>query len=250
MKLAMDRIVTRTLLYSSRRISSAAMQTSANGMTMSFIRMKHSFPTLKVNQDRLMEAIHSSSEFGAAHRYGQAITETGMARLSLNDADKQVRDWFKETVESMGCSYSVDQMGNQFALRRGKQSNKPPTMMGSHLDTQPTGGRYDGILGVNAGIEALKVLRENDVTTEGDVGIVNWTNEEGARFPMMAVSSGVWAEAVPLEKAWNLAEVGAGEDGVTRTMKEELTRIGYLGEQRASYTAFPFAAYFELHIGM
>lgn len=171
-----------------------------------------------------------------------------MSRLSLNDADKKVRNWFTESAEALGCSVSVDQMGNQFAIRPGKNTSAPPVMMGSHLDTQPTGGRYDGILGVNAGLEALRVLHENNVATEGSVGVVNWTNEEGARFPMMAVSSGVWAEAIPLETAWNLAEVNPGEDGKKKTMKQELERIGFLGSQPASYQANPFAAHFELHI--
>ena len=146
-----------------------------------FIKMKHDFAALKVNQDRLMKAIHDGCEYGQAHRYGNDSTETGMARLSLNDADKQVRDWFKAKVESLGCKYSVDQMGNQFAVRPGKNLTAAPVMMGSHLDTQPTGGRYDGILGVNAGLEALQVLHEHKVETEGSIGVVNWTNEEGAR---------------------------------------------------------------------
>lgn len=175
-------------------------------------------------------------------------TETGMARLSLNDADKQIRDWFMATAETLKCKTSVDQMGNLFAVRPGKNPTAPPIMMGSHLDTQPTGGRYDGILGVNAGLEVLKVLHENNVETEGSIGVVDWTNEEGARFPMMAVSSGVWAEAIPLETAWNLEEVSPGEDGHRRTMKQELERIGYLGPQPASYKAMPMAAHFELHI--
>lgn len=195
-----------------------------------------------------MSAIHEGCEFGQAHRYGQDSTETGMARLSLNDADKQVRDWFKASVEAIGCKYSVDEMGNQFAVRPGKNRTASPVMMGSHLDTQPTGGRYDGILGVNAGLEALRVLHEHQIETEGPIGVVNWTNEEGARFPMMAVSSGVWAEAVPLDKAWDLEEVSASGDGTKHTMKQELERIGYLGKQKASYRAFPFAAHFELHI--
>lgn len=218
------------------------------GTRSPFIKMKHDFAALKVNQSRLMDAIHESCQYGHAYPYGDHPTETGMARLSLNDADKQVRDWFRQTVESLGCRYSVDQMGNQFAVRPGKNQNAPPVMMGSHLDTQPTGGRYDGILGVNAGLEALRVLHEHNVQTEGGVGVVNWTNEEGARFPMMAVASGVWAESIPLNKAWNLAEVSASADGTKRTMKQELERIGYLGEQAASYKEFPFAAHFELHI--
>lgn len=98
-----------------------------------------------------------------------------MARLALDDSDKAVRDWFIETAKSLGCKTSVDQMGNLFAIRPGKNSSAPPVMMGSHLDTQPTGGRYDGILGVLAGLEVLQVLQENKVETEGSVGVVNWT---------------------------------------------------------------------------
>lgn len=98
-----------------------------------------------------------------------------MARLSLDNSDKAVRAWFLETAKSLGCRTSVDQMGNLFAIRSGKNNTAPPIMMGSHLDTQPTGGRYDGILGVLAGLEALKVLEENGIETEGNVGVVNWT---------------------------------------------------------------------------
>ncbi|RMZ79321.1 hypothetical protein DV737_g3453, partial [Chaetothyriales sp. CBS 132003] len=209
---------------------------------------KHGFSALKVNEARLMNNIHDGCEFGAAWRYGDDPTETGMARLALNDADKQVRDWFAKTTKALGCKVKIDQMGNMFAIREGKNKTAPPIMMGSHLDTQPTGGRYDGILGVNSGLEVLRVLEENNYETEGSVGVVNWTNEEGARFPMMAVSSGVWAEAIALDTAWNLAEVTAGADGKARTMKEELERIGYVGETKASYQENPMAAHFEVHI--
>lgn len=95
--------------------------------------------------------------------------------MSLNDADKHVRDWFSKTAKSIGCKVSVDQMGNMFAVREGKNKSAPPVMMGSHLDTQPTGGRYDGILGVNAGLEVLRVLADHNYETEGSVGVVNWT---------------------------------------------------------------------------
>jgi acetylornithine deacetylase/succinyl-diaminopimelate desuccinylase-like protein len=98
-----------------------------------------------------------------------------MARLALNDADKSIRHWFLEQAESMGCKTSVDQMGNLFAIRLGRNQSTPPIMMGSHLDTQPTGGRYDGILGVNAGLEVLRVLHENDIQTENSIGVVDWT---------------------------------------------------------------------------
>lgn len=98
-----------------------------------------------------------------------------MARLSLNDDDKKVRHWLIEQAEAIGCEVTVDQMGNIFAVRPGKNAKAAPVMMGSHLDTQPTGGRYDGILGVHAGLEALRTLHENGYQTEGPVGLVNWT---------------------------------------------------------------------------
>jgi hypothetical protein len=101
-------------------------------------------------------------------------TDTGMSRLTLSDDDKKVRDWFVETTRSLGCKVTVDAMGNIFAIRPGRLDG-PPTLVGSHLDTQPTGGRYDGILGVQAGIEMLKILEEHDVETEFPVGVVNWT---------------------------------------------------------------------------
>jgi hypothetical protein len=103
-----------------------------------------------------------------------ASTETGMSRLSLSDADKQARDWFVRTTQDLGCSITIDAMGNTFAVRPGRRDS-PPICVGSHLDTQPSGGRYDGILGVLAGVEMLKVLNDNDVETEYPVGVVNWT---------------------------------------------------------------------------
>ena len=137
-------------------------------------------------------------------------------------------------------------MGNQFAVRPGLNNDEHPTYAGSHLDTQPTGGRYDGILGVTAAVEMLKTLNDNWIETMYPIGVVNWTNEEGARFPMSMVSSGVWAESVPLERAHNLKSVIPAND--IATMKSELERIGYLGEVPASYKSTPMAAHFELHI--
>lgn len=97
-----------------------------------------------------------------------------MSRLSLSDTDKQARDWFKEVTESLGCTVTVDEMGNQFAVRPGKKEG-PPTYAGSHLDTQPTGGRYDGILGVTAALGMLRTLNEQNIETEYPIGVVNWT---------------------------------------------------------------------------
>ncbi|KAI9889224.1 MAG: hypothetical protein M1814_005673 [Vezdaea aestivalis] len=166
-----------------------------------------------------------------------------MSRLSLSDADKDVRDWFVRTTRQLNCTVRVDGMGNIFAVRKGRREG-PPTFAGSQLDTQPAGGRYDGVLGVLAGLEALRVMEENQVETEYPVGVINWTNEEGARFPISMVSSGVWAGAVPLEVAYDCKEVG-GESG---TMKSELTRVGYLGDVEANHRANTIGAHFELHI--
>ncbi|KAI0148438.1 hypothetical protein GGR57DRAFT_240808 [Xylariaceae sp. FL1272] len=167
-----------------------------------------------------------------------------MSRLALSDADKQARDWIADTTTSLGCDIKVDSMGNMFAVRPGRQGGLA-TFAGSHLDTQPTGGRYDGILGIQAGIEMLQVLKENHVETEFPVGVVNWTNEEGARFPISMVSSGVWAGDISEEKAHALREVSGNG---TVTMRSELERIGYLGTVPASYKSTPMAAHFELHI--
>ncbi|KAK3399492.1 hypothetical protein B0T20DRAFT_199415 [Sordaria brevicollis] len=179
-----------------------------------------------------------------------------MNRLALTDADKNVRDWFVEEAKGLGCQVCVDEMGNIWATRPGMStpSGLPPVMMGSHLDTQPRGGRYDGILGIMAGLEVLRSLEETGTKTWRPIGIVCWTNEEGARFPISMVSSGVWTGCVPLSTAHSLTEVfasgGPGEEkgGGRKTIRQELERIGYLGEQKCDWREMPMAAHFELHI--
>lgn len=202
------------------------------------------FAAVKINRKRLWRDLHETCQWGMGERWGEEATDIGMSRLTLSDADKQVRDWFIKTTESLGCSTKVDAMGNIFAIRPGKNNSAAPTYAGSHLDTQPTGGRYDGILGVHAGIEALKTMNDHKIETEYPTGVINWTNEEGARFPISMVASGVWAGAIPIEKAYSLVEVGGG----SATQKSELERIGYLGDLDASYKANPIGAHFELHI--
>ncbi|CAG8202457.1 unnamed protein product [Penicillium salamii] len=173
---------------------------------------------LKINSERLWNTLHQTCEWGAAHRYGESPTETGMARLTLNDEDARVRRWFAKEVEKLGCTLSIDQMGNMFAKQSGRLGSPAPMIaMGSHLDTQPRGGRYDGILGVMAALEVLRTMKENNFQTNYDVGVVNWTNEEGARFPKSMCSSGVWAGAIPIQKA-------------------------------DAATGYPLGAHFELHI--
>ncbi|KAG9840000.1 N-carbamoyl-L-amino acid hydrolase, partial [Aureobasidium melanogenum] len=226
-------------IVSGKRHFSSSLQWNKELKTMS----EEEVSGLKVQEQRLMRDLHETCEWGKGERWGSAPTETGMSRLALSDTDKQARDWFAETTKSLGCKVIVDAMGNQFAIREGLKEG-PPTVAGSHLDTQPTGGRYDGILGVTAGIEMLRTLHDNDITTTFPVGVVNWTNEEGARFPISMVSSGVWAGAIPLSHAHDLKEVGTG----SATMKSELQRIGYLGDKDCSHETMPLAAHFELHI--
>ncbi|KAF8505343.1 hypothetical protein BU17DRAFT_78212 [Hysterangium stoloniferum] len=195
-----------------------------------------------INSQRLNEAIHLTSAWGAAHRWGSLDTETGMARLALSDDDATVRRWFVAQTTALGCKVTIDQMGNTFAVLPGRRDG-PPTAIGSHLDTQPTGGRYDGVLGVLSGLEALRTIVENKITTNYPIAVINWTNEEGARFPKSLCASGVWAGAIPLEDGWNLKEVAGNA-----TQKSELERIGFLGATPCSYKSLPLAGHFELHI--
>ncbi|KAF7595309.1 hypothetical protein BBP40_006558 [Aspergillus hancockii] len=200
---------------------------------------------LKINANRLWETLHETCEWGAAHSYGKNSTDTGMARLTLTDDDARVRHWLDNEVKKLGCTLHVDQMGNMFARQKGRlNSSAPMIAMGSHLDTQPRGGRYDGILGVMAALEVLRTMKENGYQTNYDVGLVNWTNEEGARFPKSMCSSGVWAGGIPIQQAWNLRDIH--DSNVT--LRSELERHGYLGEIPCSVDGFPLGAHFELHI--
>ncbi|OAA66357.1 Amidase, hydantoinase/carbamoylase [Akanthomyces lecanii RCEF 1005] len=202
-------------------------------------------PTLRINAARLHETLHHTCQWGFAHRYGDGPTETGMNRLALTDDDMAARMWFRGAMEDLGAEVTIDQLGNMFAQKSGKtKSSAPMIAMGSHLDTQPRGGRYDGILGVVAAVEAMRTLQENNYETHFDVGVVNWTNEEGARFPMSMMASGVWAGKIPLQTAWNTRDVFDR----SKTVKSELERLGLIGSVACSHDAYPISAHFELHI--
>jgi hydantoinase/carbamoylase family amidase len=133
-------------------------------------------------------------------------------------------------------------MGNIFAIRPGQNNHLPPIGIGSHLDTQPTGGKYDGILGVTCGMEVLKTIHTNNITTYAPLAIINWTNEEGARFPPAMLASGVWGGAFTTEYGHTRTD----PDGLT--LKQELEKIGFLGDVPCSYEANPLSAHFEVHI--
>lgn len=199
---------------------------------------------LSIVQGRLLKSIHFTAQYGAKGVWGGASTETGVCRLALSDLDKMVRDWFVSETKKLGCEIKVDAIGNIFSIYPGKNDGVP-TAIGSHLDTQPTGGRYDGVYGVLAGLEVLKIFRENSFVPNYPVAVVNWTNEEGARFPKATMASSLWAENVSEESIMNLESI---TDQKPVTVEQELTRIGYRGEIPASYKENPLAAHFELHI--
>lgn len=130
---------------------------------------------LRANKDRLANDLHHSCQWGPGVRWGDGPTDTGMQRLSLSEDDKKVRNWFIATTKALGCEITVDEMGNIYAVKPGKRRDVAPVLIGSHLDTQPTGGRYDGILGVLSGIEALKMMNDMGLETVGGLGVVDWT---------------------------------------------------------------------------
>ena len=187
---------------------------------------------LAIDAERLWGEIMETAAIGST-------AKGGVCRLTLTDLDRQVRDWFKARAETLGCTVTTDDMGAMFARRQGT-ADVPPIAFGSHLDTQPTGGKFDGVLGVLAALEALRTLVEAGYETYAPIEVVNWTNEEGSRFAPAMVSSGVFGGAI--EKAW--AESRTDRDGVT--FAEALKSIGYRGAEKCG--AHPLSAFFELHI--
>jgi beta-ureidopropionase / N-carbamoyl-L-amino-acid hydrolase len=188
---------------------------------------------LQIDAQRLWDSLMQTAQIGAT-------AKGGICRLTLTDFDRQVRDWFKAQCESLDCSVTIDEVGNMFARRAGKDSALAPIAMGSHLDTQPTGGKFDGILGVLGAFEALRTLHEAGYETNAPIEIANWTNEEGARFSPPMLASGVFAGVFTPEYAYSRTD----RDG--KTFGEELQRIGYRGAEKAG--AHRFGALFELHI--
>lgn len=200
---------------------------------------------LKVDSKQLVDTIHSTAQmFGAKGVWGPEPTQTGVCRLALSDLDKQVKDWFIEETTKLGCTIKIDECGNIFATYPGKYNDKAPIGMGSHLDTQPTGGRYDGIYGVLSGLQILRTLHANNYVPNYPICVVDWCNEEGARFPMSLMSSSVWAGKNTKEDIYALKDVF---DNKT-TVLEELNRIGYKGDVECSYEANPLHCHFEIHI--
>jgi beta-ureidopropionase / N-carbamoyl-L-amino-acid hydrolase len=179
--------------------------------------------------DRLWSTIMQMGEIGK-------ISDSGCCRLALTEEDRTARDQFGSWCEDAGCTLRVDPFGNMFAIRPGAGPSAPVILIGSHLDTQPHGGRFDGVLGVLAGLETLRALNDANINTEYSIAVVNWTNEEGVRFkPGLTGSKGF---AGLLDAATVEGEAGAD-------YLSELERIGYAGETSVD---LEILAYYELHI--
>jgi len=188
---------------------------------------------LRVNANRLRLSLEEMAKIGAT-------PGGGVQRLTLTDEDRQARDLFVKWLLEIECKVTVDEMGNIFGCRPGKDNSLALVMSGSHIDSQPRGGRFDGILGVMGALEVLRTLHENKVQTERPMVVVDWTNEEGSRFYPAMMASGVWAEAIQRDWAYDRRDITG------KRFEDELVRIGYKGD--APCRKFPVHAYYELHI--
>jgi beta-ureidopropionase / N-carbamoyl-L-amino-acid hydrolase len=188
---------------------------------------------LKINADRLWDSIHEIAKIGPGVRGGSN-------RQTLTDADGEGRKLFKRWCDEAGLTMGVDQMGTMFARREGTDPDALPVYVGSHLDTQPTGGRYDGVLGVLGGLELVRTLNDLNVKTKRPIVVVNWTNEEGTRFAPAMLASGVFAGVIDQDWAYERTD----HDG--KKFGDELKRIGWRGEEKVG--ARKMHAFFELHI--
>ncbi len=188
---------------------------------------------LTIHPQRLWDSLMETAQMGGTPK-------GGIKRLTVSDEDKRVRDWFKAECEKLGCVVEVDEVGNMFATRPGKRKDLAPIALGSHLDTQPTGGKFDGVLGVLGALEALRTLVDMGYETNAPIMIVNWTNEEGSRFAPAMLCSGVYAGVFTSDYAYSR------EDRQGIKLGDELERIGYKGQNKAG--AIKFSSMFELHI--
>ncbi len=188
---------------------------------------------LRLNGDRLWDSIHEIAEIGPG-------IAGGSNRQTVTDEDSEGRHLFQKWCEEAGCTMGVDQMGTMFATRAGTDPNALPVMVGSHLDTQPTGGRYDGVLGVLGALEIVRTMNDLDIKTKHPVCVVNWTNEEGTRFAPAMMASGVFAGVISQEDAY------AKTDAEGKRFGDELERIGWRGEEAVG--ARKMKAFLELHI--
>jgi beta-ureidopropionase / N-carbamoyl-L-amino-acid hydrolase len=195
--------------------------------------MKTSTAALRIDGQRLWGSLMELAQIGAT-------AKGGVCRLALTELDGQGRDLVTRWAREAGMTVTIDKIGNGFMRRAGKNNSLPPIVTGSHIDTQPTGGKFDGNYGVLAGLEVVRTLNDHCIETEAPIEVAFWTNEEGSRFVPVMMGSGAFAKAFTLEHAY------AAKDTEGKTVKAELERIGYLGTQEPG--DHPIGAYFETHI--
>ncbi|TAN29096.1 MAG: Zn-dependent hydrolase [Castellaniella sp.] len=188
---------------------------------------------LRINGQRLWDSLMSLAEIGAT-------IKGGVSRLALTDLDRQARDRFVQWAKDAGCTVRIDEIGNIFAHRAGADDDLPPVLAGSHIDTQPTGGKFDGNYGVLSGLEVMRTLNDQNIRTRAPIEVVVWTNEEGSRFVPVMMGSGVFVGAFPL------ADTLRQKDTTGCSVGEALEAIGYAGPTPARH--FPAQGYFEAHI--
>ena len=188
---------------------------------------------LRVNGKRLQNTLEEMAKIGAT-------PNGGVQRLALSDEDKQARDLFVKWLKQLDLEVSIDELGNIFGKRQGLNNDLAPVMSGSHIDSQPKGGRFDGILGVMGPLEAIRTLNENNIKTNRPITIVAWTNEEGTRFAPAMMCSGVWANALDINWIYDRTDING------LRFEDELIRIGYKGKIPAKKS--PIHAYYEYHI--
>jgi len=188
---------------------------------------------MRIDADRLWDSIHEMAKIGPG-------VAGGNNRQTLTDADAEGRRLFQRWCEAAGLTMGVDEMGTMFARREGTDADALPVYVGSHLDTQPTGGKYDGVLGVLAGLEIVRTLNDLNVKTKHPIVVTNWTNEEGTRFAPAMLASGVFAGVIDQDYAYSR------QDAAGKTFGDELVRIGWKGDERVG--ARRMHAFLELHI--
>jgi N-carbamoyl-L-amino-acid hydrolase len=188
---------------------------------------------LQIDSARLWGDIHETAKFGGTPK-------GGVRRLTLGPEDKQVRDWFRAACEAAGCEVHVDALGTMFAIRPGRDMTKPPVGIGSHLDTQPTGGKFDGILGTLAALEVVRAMNDAGIETEVPVCVCNWTNEEGSRFAPAMMASAAYAGEYTTD------DILGRKDAEGMTVAQALGTIGYRGPDAVGQQKF--SAFVELHI--
>ena len=188
---------------------------------------------LRIDGDRLWQSLMDMAAIGAT-------PAGGCNRQALTAEDGAGRELFRNWCEAAGCSVRVDAIGNLFARRAGTNPDAPAILVGSHLDTQPTGGKFDGVFGVLAGLEVIRTLNDHDVSTHAPIELVVWTNEEGVRFAPAMQGSGVWAGVFELDDAY------AATDKAGVTLETALRDLDQLGAEPAE--PFPIKSAYEIHI--